>query len=164
MVTIPLVVAGPSIVQSVVPSEVAFLNALYWPVVLLLCVCSLATLYHVSVPVRTYWRYNLPGAVLSFGLWIAGSWLLRWFLTATAADSKSIYGPLAAPIAVLLWLYLVSIAVLIGAALNAAVDELWPQDATARARTELARRLSGVLPSRITDRIAPREVGAPEQN
>jgi membrane protein len=163
VVAIPLVIAGPDLVQAIVPSEVAFLNRLYWPVVMLLCVCSLATLYHVSVPVRTYWRYNLPGAALSFVLWIAGSWLLRWFLTGTAADSRSIYGPLAAPIAVLLWLYLVSIAVLIGAALNAAVDEVWPQDATARARAELARRLSGVLPSRITDRIAPREVGAPEQ-
>ena len=51
-----------------------------------------------------------------------GSYLLRWILTATAADSRSIYGPLAAPIAVLLWLYLVAIAVLIGAAVNAAFD------------------------------------------
>jgi len=160
MVTLPLVIAGPSLVQAVVPSEVGFLTALYWPVVLVLCVCTLATLYHVSVPVRTFWRYNLPGAALSFVIWIAGSWLLRWFLTTTAGDSRSIYGPLAAPIAVLLWLYVVSIAVLIGAALNAAVDELWPQDATARARAELARRLSGVLPTRITDRIAPRDVGA----
>ena len=35
-----------------------------------------------------------------------GSYVLRWVLTVTAADSRSIYGPLAAPIAVLLWLYL----------------------------------------------------------
>ena len=86
---------------------------------------------------------------------IFGSYLLRWVLTETAADSKSIYGPLAAPIAVLLWLYIVSIAVLIGAALNAAVDQVWPQDATARARVELVRRLSGVLPSKISDRWGP---------
>ena len=55
-------------------------------------------------------------------------------LTVTAADSKSIYGPLAAPIAVLLWLYLVAIAVLIGAAVNAAFDSVFPQKATTRAR------------------------------
>ena len=44
---------------------------------------------------------------------------------ATAADSRSIYGPLAAPIAVLLWLYLVAIAVLIGAAVNASFDKIF---------------------------------------
>ena len=60
-------------------------------------------------------------------------------LTATAEESTSIYGPLAAPIAVMLWLYLLSIAVLIGAALNAAFDRLWPEKETARARMELVR-------------------------
>ena len=59
----------------------------------------------------------------------------------TAADSSSIYGPLAAPIAVLLWLYLLSIAVLIGAAVNAAFDSVFPQKATTRARLELVQRL-----------------------
>ena len=58
-------------------------------------------------------------------------------LTVTAADSRSIYGPLAAPIAVLLWLYLVAIAVLIGAAVNAAFDTVFPQKNTQRARLEL---------------------------
>jgi membrane protein len=46
----------------------------------------------------------------------------------------SIYGPLAAPIAVLLWLYLLSIAVLIGAAVNAAFDTVFPQLNTTNAR------------------------------
>jgi membrane protein len=160
MISIPLVVAGPTLVRRWIPDQAGFLEDLYWPIVVVLCICFLATLYHVSVPVRTLWRYNLPGATFTLVCWVVGSWLLRWFLTLTAADSKSVYGPLAAPIAVLLWLYLVSIAVLIGAALNASVDEVWPQDATAKARTELVRRLSGVLPARITDRYAPRAAEA----
>lgn len=156
VITIPLVVAGPGLVSRWIPDRIDAVESLYWPIVIVLTVCSLATLYHVSVPVRTAWRYNLPGACFSLLCWVVGSWLLRWVLTVTAADSRSIYGPLAAPIAVLLWLYIVSIAVLIGAALNAAVDTVWPQDTIARARHELVRRLSGVLPSRITDRYAPR--------
>ena len=67
--------------------------------------------------------------------------MLRWVLTATAAESRSIYGPLAAPIAVLLWLYLLAIAVLIGAAVNAAFDTVFPQKNTTRARLELMQRL-----------------------
>ena len=148
VVTIPLVLAGPTLVRKLIPDRLDFLNSLYWPVVLVLCICFLATLYHVSVPVRTSWRYNLPGATLTLMFWIFGSFLLRWVLTTTAGESTSIYGPLAAPIAVLLWLYLLSIAVLIGAAVNAAFDRVWPESETARARMELVRklRLKAMLP------------------
>lgn len=140
-VSIPLVVAGPSLVDRVLPERFAFVNSLYWPVVLVLCICFLATLYHVSVPVRTNWSFNLPGAVFALFCWIAGSYTLRWVLTVTAAESRSIYGPLAAPIAVLLWLYLLALAVLIGAAVNAAFDTVYPQKSTTRARLELVQRL-----------------------
>ena len=141
VVTLPLVVAGPSLVRKVVPERLDFMNELYWPIVIVLGICFLATLYHVSVPVRTSWRFNLPGAALTMVIWIFGSFLLRWVLTSTAKGSTSIYGPLAAPIVVMLWLYLLSIAVLIGAALNAAFDRLWPDKETARARMEVVRKL-----------------------
>ena len=148
---IPLVVAGPGLVADLLPPSAGFLSHFYWPVVVLISICFLATLYHVSVPVRTNWSFNLPGATFSLGCWIFGSFLLRWFLTATAADSRSIYGPLAAPIAVLLWLYLVSIAVLIGAAVNAAFDAVFPQTTTMLARSELVQRLRRLGSRQDTD-------------
>ena len=153
VVTIPLVVAGPRVVARALPPRLDFLDNLYWPTVVLLCVCFLTTLYHVSVPVRTAWRYNVPGAVFTMFCWIVGSAVLRWVLVGTAQGSTSIYGPLAAPIAVLLWLYILSIAVLIGAALNAAFDQLWPLKELTSARSELGRRLSlgAVLPWRGPD-------------
>jgi len=122
---IPLMLAGPRLVKDALPERFDFLLHFYWPVVAVICICFLATLYHLSVPVRTRWRFNLPGAVFSLVMWIVGSYLLRWVLTATATDSRSVYGPLAAPIAVLLWLYVVAIAVLIGAAVNAAFDKIF---------------------------------------
>jgi membrane protein len=139
--SIPLVIAGPTLVRRWLPNRADFLMNFYWPAVIVLCICFLATLYHVSVPVRTNWTFNLPGATFSLVAWIVGSYLLRWVLTVTATDSRSIYGPLAAPIAVLLWLYIVAIAVLIGAAVNAAFDTVFPQDATSRARRELLARV-----------------------
>ncbi len=160
VVTIPLIVAGPTLVAKWLPSELEVLNSLYWPTVLVMCTCFLATLYHVSVPVRTAWRYNLPGAVFTMFCWIFGSALLRLVLVGTASGSTSIYGPLAAPIAVLLWLYLLSIAVLIGAALNAAFDQIWPQKELTSARLERLRRLKleNVLPWRTSlERAATEE-------
>jgi len=148
---VPLVVAGPGLVQDWLPPRLDFLIHFYWPVVLVISICFLATLYHVSVPVRTNWSFNLPGATFALVCWIVGSFLLRWFLTATSADSGSIYGPLAAPIAVLLWLYLVSIAVLIGAAVNAAFDTVVPQSSTMLARSELVQRLRRIGSRHDTD-------------
>jgi membrane protein len=145
VVTIPLVVAGPRLVDRLLPERFAALDELYWPVVMALSTCFLATLYHVSVPVRTSWRLNLPGAAFTMAMWIFGSYLLRWTLTTVAEGSTSIYGPLSAPIVVLLWLYLLSLAVLIGAALNAALDRLWPDPETSRARVPRPRA-SGRVP------------------
>ncbi|MFN8194194.1 MAG: YihY/virulence factor BrkB family protein [Nocardioidaceae bacterium] len=149
---IPLVLAGPRLVRAWLPERLEFVMGFYWPFVIVACICFLATLYHVSVPVRTNWSFNLPGATFSLVAWVLGSYLLRWILTETATDSTSIFGPLAAPIAVLLWLYLVAIAVLIGAAVNAAFDTVFPQKATSRARLELVQR--------IRDRVAARDRGA----
>jgi membrane protein len=147
-ISIPLMVAGPSLMRDWLPPRFDFLLNFYWPIMIVICICFLATLYHVSVPVRTNWTFNLPGATFTLAAWIVGSYILRYVLTATATDSKSIYGPLAAPIAILLWLYIVAIAVLIGAAVNAAFDTVFPQKTTASARSELMTRLRNRMTSR----------------
>ena len=126
VVLLPLVLAGPSLVDKVLPNRFELVASLYWPVVLVGSVCILATLYHLSVPVRSHWRGELPGAALTLLMWLGGSALLRLVLSLSTGGS-SIYGPLAAPIAVLIWLYVISIATLIGAAFNAAVDKVWPR-------------------------------------
>lgn len=142
VIVLPLVVVGPTLVDQMLPSRLDFVVGLYWPTVLVLSIGFLATLYHVSVPVRTSWRYDIPGAAFTMMAWLGGSALLRWFLQGSIGDdSTSIYGPLAAPIAILIWLYVLSIAVLIGAAVNSAFDRVFPANTTARARLELVRRL-----------------------
>lgn len=131
IVMVPLVLAGPEVAADVAPDGLGVLRPLYWPTVLLVSIAFLATLYHLAVPVRVSWRSGLPGAAFTMVLWVAGSALVRWAL-GYSTGGTSIYGPLAAPIAVLLWLYVLSIAVLIGAALNSAIDALrTPRDVTA---------------------------------
>ncbi len=127
VVVLPLVLAGPTLVDSLLrPLNLELLGMAYWPIVLVGTVGFLTTLFHVSVPVRTRWRADLPGAAVTLLLWLGGSAALRFVLSASAG-SPTIYGPLAAPIALLLWLYLICIAILIGAASNVAVDAVWPE-------------------------------------
>ena len=126
VVLLPLILAGPSLVNRVLPLSMVTIGNLYWPVVLLGSVCMLATLYHLSVPARTRWRADLPGAAVTVAMWVGGSVLLRYVL-GKSIGSTTIYGPLATPIAFLLWLYIISIAVLIGAAFNSGLDDVFPR-------------------------------------
>lgn len=154
VIVLPLILVGPQIIDTVLPDQLQAVGNLYWPTVIVLSVAFLTSLYHLSVPVRTLWRYDVPGASLALLLWILGSYGLRWALQ-SVAGGPSIYGPLAAPIAVLLWLYLTAVAILLGAALNAAFDRVWPESETARARVELVRRLRNDAASqRLRDDVA----------
>ncbi|WP_329024501.1 YihY/virulence factor BrkB family protein [Streptomyces sp. NBC_00690] len=132
-VVLPLAVVGPDRVVALLPWGTTLVTILYWPVVSLLTIAFLTTLYHVSVPVRSPWIEDVPGALVALGMWVFGSFLLRIYLTNTV-EGPTIYGSLAAPIAVLLWIGISAFAVLVGAAVNAAIDRVWPAAATAAAR------------------------------
>ncbi|MFJ9540972.1 YihY/virulence factor BrkB family protein [Streptomyces sp. NPDC101225] len=156
-VALPLMVAGPDAVVNVVPWSTTVVQVLYWPVVIVLSVAFLTTLYHVSVPVRSPWIEDVPGALVALAMWVLGSFLLRIYLTSTV-EGPTIYGSLAAPVAVLLWIGVSAFAVLVGAAVNAAIDRVWPAAATAAARAanervreaqlaeQVARAAAGVEP------------------
>ena len=134
-VLLPLVLAGPSFIDQLLPEDMDRLIGYYWLVVPVLSVAGLTSLYHVSVPVRSPWWRDAPGAMLALLIWIGGSFVVRGVLSASVGGS-SIYGPLATPIVILIWLYVLAIAVLIGAALNAGTDAVWPSRATSAAREQ----------------------------
>ncbi|MGR3933898.1 YihY/virulence factor BrkB family protein [Streptomyces sp. BRA346] len=136
-VALPLMVIGPETVVDFVPSSATLVRFLYWPTVILLSVAFLTTLYHVSVPVRSAWREDIPGALVALTMWVLGSFLLRIYLIHTV-EGPTIYGSLAAPVAVLLWIGVSAFAVLVGAAVNAAIDRVWPSVATAAGRAQRA--------------------------
>lgn len=126
IVVVPLVVIGPQWLGSLLPPRLEFLQYLYWPVVTILTVASIATLFHISTPKRTPWLRDVPGAVLTLLIWVLASFVLRSTINASVQGGTSIYGPLSTPIVLLIFLYALAIAVLIGAALNAAIRSMWP--------------------------------------
>jgi membrane protein len=134
-----LMVAGPTLARQAVPESATAVQVLYWPVLVSLSIVFLALLYHMSVPVRTAWWREVPGAVVALVIWVVGSLFLRIYLSGSLSG-VSVYGSLAAAIAVLAWLYVAALAVLIGATLNAEIDRLWPSAGTARARAVRAAR------------------------
>jgi membrane protein len=155
-IALPLMVAGPDAVLGVLPWSQTLVQVLYWPVVILLSIAFLTTLYHVSVPVRSPWIEDVPGALFALGMWVLGSFLLRIYLTNTV-EGATIYGSLAAAVAVLLWIGVSAFAVLVGAAVNAAIDRVWPAAATAAARAANERLREAQVAEYVARAAAQRE-------
>ncbi|WP_282700418.1 YihY/virulence factor BrkB family protein [Streptomyces sp. CC219B] len=155
-IALPLMVAGPDAVLNVLPWSETLVQVLYWPVVILLSIAFLTTLYHVSVPVRSPWIEDVPGALVALGMWVLGSFLLRIYLTNTV-EGATIYGSLAAAVAVLLWIGVSAFAVLVGAAVNAAIDRVWPAAATAAARAANERLREAQVAEYVARAAAHRE-------
>lgn len=148
IIVIPLVVIGPSWLGDLLPEEMHFLTYLYWPVVSVLAVASIATLFHISTPKRSPWLRDVPGAVLTLVIWVLASFILRGTLTASVSGGTSIYGPLSTPIVLLIFLYALAIAVLIGAALNAAIRAMWPVEDRLSLRAQGVEWVQGWLKRR----------------
>jgi len=139
---LPLLVLGPGELVRLAPggvrSEVSWLvGHLYWPAVIVLLLLSLMTFYHLAPPRRLRWRQGLPGAVLAMGVFILGGFALRRYIAFVVGRAFT-FGTLAAPIAALLFLYLLAFAVLMGAELNATIDQMWPAKPTRRERRQAA--------------------------
>jgi membrane protein len=111
----------------------------------------LMVIYHFSVSRRPPWQRVLPGALLATMSWFLSTMLYGWYVT-RFADYSIVYGPLGAGIATMVWLYIVSLAMLIGAEFNAQVHPL--QSASAIVQNDEAEEAAGPAYARHAARPA----------
>jgi membrane protein len=88
-----------------------------WCVALIGSVGIIGLIYHMGTPIRQSWKRVLPGAILSTAMWFLATLAFGWYVTRFANYSQ-VYGSLGAGIALLFWLYIISLCVLGGAEFN----------------------------------------------
>ncbi len=93
-------------------------TALRWIIATLTSIAVIALVYHYGVPRTQPWHRVLPGAILATVMWFLATVLFGSYLR-HFGDYAVIYGSVGTAIALLIWLYLVSFVVLIGAEFNA---------------------------------------------
>jgi membrane protein len=93
-------------------------GAIRWLIAILTSIAVIQLIYHNAVPRTQPWHTVLPGAVLATAMWLLATALFGWYLQ-HYADYSVIYGSLGVGIALLLWMYIISLVVLIGAEFNA---------------------------------------------
>jgi membrane protein len=111
-------------------------TALRWVIAILTSIAVIALVYHNAVPRTQPWPSVLPGATLATAMWFAATMLFGWYLQ-RYADYSIIYGSLGVGIALLVWMYMISLVMLVGAEFNAM---LFPRSMLGRELTEMGRR------------------------
>ncbi|MFY9675717.1 MAG: YihY/virulence factor BrkB family protein, partial [Terriglobales bacterium] len=91
---------------------------LRWLIAIMTSVAVMQLIYHNAVPRTQPWHSVLPGAVLATAMWLLCTAFFGWYLQ-RYADYSVIYGSLGVGIALLTWMYVISLVVLIGAEFNA---------------------------------------------
>ena len=133
VIVLPMLVLGPSLLKRSFPRRWRptvgdLVNNGYYPVLVLLLLIGLTTLYHLAPPRRLPWRRGVPGAVLAIGVFLGGSVALHSYIQ-FILDHNHAYGTLATPIAALLYFFVLALGVLLGAEFNAAIEKLSPTPA-----------------------------------
>ena len=93
-------------------------TATRWLIATLTSIAVIALIYHNAVPRTQPWHSVIPGATLATALWFTSTALFGWYLQ-HYADYSIIYGSLGVAIALLVWMYMISLVVLVGAEFNA---------------------------------------------
>ncbi len=130
VLTFPLLALGPELLNQVLPDSwtpavLNTINTFYYPVVGLVIVLGLTTLYKAALPNSLPWRRLLPGSVLAMLVFFVSAAGLRFYIASIGSTGYT-YGALATPIAFLLFAFLIGFATVLGAQLNNAIQEIWP--------------------------------------
>lgn len=103
-----------------------------WLIATLTSVAVVSLIYHHGLPRTQPWHRVLPGACVATGSWFTATVVFAWYVK-NLATYNLIYGSLGAAIALLVWMYILSIIVLVGAEFNAV---LYPRSVTDPARDQ----------------------------
>jgi membrane protein len=130
IIALALVLVGPAMALRLADwfglgSAVGVVWALIrWPVILFCVVFSVDLVYHFAPNRRGHWVWITPGSLLATALWIASSVAFRVYVT-NFGDYTATYGAIGGAIVTMLWFYVSSIAILIGAELNGVIEDAW---------------------------------------
>ena len=143
IVALPIVAIGPErparlLPESWQPTARPVIDLILSPPVIgLVLVLALTTLYKIALPLKPPWYRGLPGALLAAVVFLLGATGLRVYLDWLTGTGYT-YGALAAPIAFLLGTFFIGMAIVLGAHFNASIQALWPVPLRDR-RNRLAR-------------------------
>ena len=111
-----------------------------WPVLLIVLLIGLAVLYRYGPDRRVArWQWVTVGSIFGAITWIVASFLFSWYLS-NFANYNATYGSLGAAVGMMVWLWISTTVMLLGAELNAEIEHQTARDSTVGAEQPLGSR------------------------
>jgi membrane protein len=131
VVSFALVLVGPTLAEKVAawfylgPVFEWTWKILQWPIVFALVSLAIAIIYYYAPDAEQSWVWITPGSVLASALWILISLGFKFYV-ANFGSYNATYGTIGGIIVLLTWFYVSSLAILVGAELNAEIEHASP--------------------------------------
>jgi membrane protein len=137
VVALPLVLAFAGFSAE---RQLGWLPLLRWPVMFVLVMLGLSLLYRYG-PSReqAQWQWVSVGSAFAALTWMAMSVAFSWYLS-KFADYNATYGSLGAVIGLMMWMWISTAVILIGAELNSEIEHQTARDSTTGAPQPLGAR------------------------
>jgi membrane protein len=141
VVALPLVLAFAGFSAE---RQLGWLPLLRWPVMFVLVMLGLSLLYRYG-PLReqAQWQWVSVGSAFAALTWMAVSVAFSWYLS-KFADYNATYGSLGAVIGLMMWMWISTAVILIGAELNSEIEHQTARDSTTGAPQPLGARGAAV--------------------
>lgn len=129
-IALVLLIAGPKIGASIAAyygfGELFSVvwSVVQWLIALAILVFTFAMLYYFAPDLEQPFRWITPGGFLAVALWVVASLVFRLYVNSDFVSYNQTYGSIGAAVILLLYLYLVSFALLVGAELNAVLAKM----------------------------------------
>ncbi|HEY6727288.1 MAG TPA: YihY/virulence factor BrkB family protein [Polyangiaceae bacterium] len=150
IVSVGAITLLPSVLELVgwAESARAAINVLRWPVLALTTMVGLSILYRYA-PNRTpaKWHWVTPGSLLATFIWTLASLAFGVYAENFGGYNKT-YGTLGGAVVLGLWMYISSLAILLGAELNAELEHQTREDSTIGPPRPMGQRFA-----RMADRL-----------
>jgi membrane protein len=131
VVSFALVLVGPTLAEKVaiwMHLGLAFewtWKILQWPVIFCLVALAIAMIYYFAPDAEQDWIWITPGSILATTLWVLISLGFKFYVSRFGSYNAT-YGTIGGIIVLLTWFYVSSLAILVGAELNAEIEHASP--------------------------------------
>ena len=128
LLSMTLALAGPRLAQQAAaslhlgPAFAWTWRLAQWPLIFALIVTAIEWIYHFAPDVPHRWAWATPGSLAGATLGLLLSLGFKWYAS-HFGDYQKTYGAIGGVIVALLWLYGSGLAILVGAELNAAIEQ-----------------------------------------
>ncbi len=120
---------------------------LQWPVAFMLVSMAVTIVYYFAPDAEQDWVWITPGAVVATLLWLVASLAFKVYVS-NFSDYNATYGTVGGVMVLLLWFYVSSLAILVGAEMNAEIEHASPYGKNPGEKVPGERRLIGARAAR----------------